>query len=84
MLTSVQFDDEILAWSIEVYDVVANSVLVSKMDIAHAMGSQVCPEFGFWFGHFTVKSFCAREDFWCGAFMHRAFDPLCPSDISPN
>ena len=84
MLTSVQFDDEILAWSIEVYDVVANSVLVSKMDIAHAMGSQVCPEFGFWFGHFAVKSFCAREDFWCGAFMHWALTPSALAGTSPN
>ena len=79
MLTAIQFDDEFLAWGTEVHDVVADGVLVPKMDVAHAMCSQVYPELGFGGSLFAVQLFGACEDFGCGAFMQ--LDPL---PTSPN
>jgi hypothetical protein len=84
MVTAIQFNDEFFARRTEVYDVVANGMLIAEMNISHVMRSQVSPEFGFWFGHFAVELFRAPEDFWGGAFMNSDFDPLCPLDISPN
>ena len=84
MVTTIQFNNEFFTRRTEVYNVISDGVLVSKMDISHAMRPQMCPEFGFWFGHFAVKLFCAPEDFWCGAFMHKTLTPSALAGISPH
>jgi hypothetical protein len=69
VLTSIQFNNEFLAWSNEVNNVIANGMLFAEMDVSHPMRTQMGPEFSFCRSHFAVKLFRAPEDFGCGAFM---------------
>jgi hypothetical protein len=62
-------------------DVIADSVLIPKVNIAHPMGAYMLPELCLCRRHVTMQFFCAGKGFWGGAFMHDGSDPL---PASPN
>src|SRR5215211_2950450 len=47
MLTSIKLDDQFLARSAEIDNIVANGVLISKMNTFQSMSSKSCPQFDF-------------------------------------
>src|ERR671911_443915 len=81
MLTAIQLNDEFFAWSTKVKNVISNGMLISEVNISHAVRPQMCPKLCFRFGQVALQFFCPPKDFGCSAFMH--YDPLCPSGISP-
>jgi hypothetical protein len=74
-LTAIQFDDQFPARRAKVYDVVVNSVLISKMDIVHAMSAQSRPEFDLGGSGVMAQFFGTRKDFERGAFVNHT--PSC-------
>ena len=72
MLTSIQLDDEFSAGGAKIHDVIADGMLLSKVDMLHAVGSQVCPKF-FFDGCEVLAQFSGIfADFGCGSVRHFA------------
>ncbi len=55
MLTTIEFDDQFLGRTVEVYDIWPDRLLPSKAQVRESPAPQIRPQFAFVIGHFPPQ-----------------------------